>query len=147
METPEFVIRSMMEKDTSQIMKIWLHSNIEAHDFIPADYWNNQTEYVEKALLQAEVYVYGDGSRILGFAGLTGDYLAGIFVRSDLRSKGIGRLLLEHLKSGRRCLTLHVYKENAAALRFYKKNGFQISAEDIDEMTGEREYEMIWKSE
>ena len=35
-------------------------------------------------------------------------------------------------------LTLHVYEQNARAVRFYRAAGFSVRA------TGAREYEMVW---
>ena len=39
--------------------------NIEAHYFIPAQYWKSNFELVKELLLQATVYVYDDKSAAL----------------------------------------------------------------------------------
>ena len=33
------MIRSLQNIDIDQVAEIWLHTNIEAHDFIPKQYW------------------------------------------------------------------------------------------------------------
>lgn len=64
----------------AQVMRIWLEGNLGAHDFIPEAYWRAQYAQVQEQLAQAEVFVYEENGNIRGFAGMTGSYLAGIFV-------------------------------------------------------------------
>lgn len=78
-------------------------ANREAHDFIPAAYWLGHFEEVRTALARAEVWGFETEARaeISGFIGLLGDYIAGIFVRREARSGGVGRQLLDHVKTSR----------------------------------------------
>ena len=64
-----------------------------------------------------------DDDGIAGFIGLDGSYIAGIFVRAEKQSRGAGRQLLDHAKCIRPALTLHVYEQNARAVRFYRAAG------------------------
>ena len=53
------MIRRMPKKQIlMQYPAFWLDANREAHDFIPAEYWESNFLTVKKMLLQAEVYVY-----------------------------------------------------------------------------------------
>ena len=47
-------------------------------------------------------------------------------------------------KEGRESLTLHVYRENSPAVRFYQREGFAIRAAEREENTGREEYHMEW---
>lgn len=98
---------------------------------------------------QAEVLVHvdEDTGRIDGFIGLTDDYIAGIFVKDDAQSKGIGKQLLDQVKRTRSQLSLHVYQMNMRAVRFYQREQFAICSEGINEDTGQKEYLMVWDSE
>ena len=49
------MIRQMNETDLPEVMEIWLQTNEEAHDFIPADYWRENYDKVKTLLPQAEV--------------------------------------------------------------------------------------------
>ena len=120
------MIRALRPEDLDQVMQIWLDANLEAHCFLPESYWCDHMEGGWAALPAAQVFVYQDWEGLQGFAGLTGDYLAGLFVRRAARSRGIGRALLERAKEGRESLTLHVYRENSPAVRFYQREGFAI---------------------
>lgn len=139
------MIRNFKEKDLNDVAEIWLDTNIKAHHFIPSNYWRDNLELVKEMFLQAEIYVYEDDDRIQGFVGLDNNYIAGIFVSSEFQSKGIGKQLLDYVKTIRQELSLNVYKKNLRAVQFYKRENFQILSESIDENTNETEYTMIWK--
>lgn len=136
------MIRAFVKSDLNQVMKIWLETNLSAHDFVPEHFWKEHYEAVSYALPQAEVYVYEQGGIVRGFVGLTDDYIAGIFVDAAVQSQGIGTKLLQYVKKLRSKLTLRVYAKNERALHFYRKEGFVIREEGIDEDTGEKEYFM-----
>lgn len=138
------MIRKCNPCDIEQVIRIWLNANIDAHPFVPEEYWKSHYAAVREQLLQAEVYVYETDAAIRGFAGLQRDYLAGIFVEKAFRSMGIGEKLLNHIKKIHSSLSLHVYQKNRRAVRFYARTGFSIVSEDIDADTGEAEYTMAW---
>ena len=141
------MIRRLQKTDIDTVSQIWLDANRDAHDFIPAEYWENNFLPVKKMLLQAEVYVYMDErkNRIEGFVGLDQEYIAGIFVRKEARSGGIGKALLDFVKEKKQELTLNVYRKNARAVRFYEREGFHIIERATDESTDEKEYLMRWE--
>lgn len=134
------------DQDMEKVMEIWLTVNLSAHSFIEADYWRSNFETVKSMLPQANVYVYEneDTCGIEGFVGISGDYIAGIFVHEAAQSRGIGRDLIRFARRGKERLTLHVYQKNKRAVKFYEKAGFEIQAESTDENTGEKEYLMKW---
>lgn len=137
------MIREFKETDLSNIMKIWLKTNISAHDFIDADYWKSNYQLVSQMMPQARIYVYEDEA-IKGFVGLSDNYIAGIFVETSSQSKGIGKVLLDHIKSKNDELILHVYSKNERAVKFYLREGFIIEDDKIDINTGESELVMKW---
>ena len=138
------MIRKYQPQDLEHIMKIWLETNLAAHGFIPAEYWNEQYEAVKEALPQADILIYEEEGTVLG---LQDSYIAGLFVEKASRSRGIGRLLLEAAKSGRQELTLHAYAENTGAVRFYEREGFQTAAFEKEETTGREGVLMRWTRE
>ena len=143
------MIRPFKNSDLQEVMEIWLHTNLQAHSFIPKAYWKNNYDMVQNMLPKAELYVCEDAQsgRILGFIGLTDQYIAGIFVREDAQSKGIGKQLLDHVKAHRPGLSLNVYQKNERAVRFYQRERFAVQSEQIEEITGEKELVMVWESQ
>ncbi len=81
-------------------MNIWLQSNIETHDFINKEYWLENYNSVEKAILDAKVCVFVDDNsgKIIAFIGLVGNYIAGFFVLENSRSNAIGKAMLDYVK-------------------------------------------------
>ena len=141
------MIRSLEPADLPAVSAIWLDANREAHAFIPASYWLGHLEEVRAALAQAEVWVFADEARpgLLGFVGLQGDYIAGIFVRREARSRGVGRQLLDHVKVGHPRLSLRVYEKNQRAAAFYRREGFRLLETGVDPETGEAELLLEWR--
>lgn len=139
------MIRRLQKSDINKVADIWLDTNIKAHSFIPAQYWHDNFESVKEALGQAEVYVYESGNKICGFVGLSNNYVAGIFICHKAQANGIGKLLLDFVKGLKNQLSLNVYQKNVRAVKFYKRENFEIQCENVDENTGEKEYLMTWK--
>ena len=139
------MIRSLQKADINRIADIWLDTNLKAHSFISAQYWESNYELVTEMLSQAEVYVYEDGQKIQGFIGLSDKYIEGIFVSEKMQSQGIGKLLLNYIKDRKDVLRLNVYQKNIRAIHFYQREGFEIQCEGLDEATGEKDYVMIWQ--
>lgn len=129
-----------------KISNIWLNSNLDAHDFIKRDYWIDNLDKVKKMFPDSTIYVYYADNQIVGFAGLYEQYIAGIFITDKYRNKGIGRLLLERLKSDYNVLNLNVYEKNEGAIRFYTKHQFEIRSKEFEAETQEHEYLMEWNS-
>lgn len=138
------MIRKFQKEDIEIIVQLWLTVNVETHAFIPAEYWESKIDFVTSQLLDAEIYVYVFEERIVGFIGMQGTYLAGIFVSKDLRSSGFGRELLNFVKAIHPTLQLNVYQKNQKAISFYLRERFSIISENIDEDTQEVELFMSW---
>ena len=140
------MIRPFQAADLAAVAEIWLNTNQKAHDFIPAEYWQDHFEQVKQMLPLAEVYLYEEQGEIQGFIGLSGSYIAGIFVCGQAQSRGIGRKLLDYVKARKKRLNLRVYQKNARAIAFYRREQFEIQAECLDCETGEKEYLMAWEA-
>lgn len=108
------MVRQYSDNDIDAVMQIWLDTNIQAHHFIPSDYWRTNCNMVREMLPHAEIYVHEDDctKQIDGFIGLNDDYIEGVFVKETMQSKGIGKQLLNHSKEFRSKLKLSVYQEN-----------------------------------
>ena len=137
-------IRKFESKDLDRIMGIWLNTNIEAHDFIDEKYWRDNFDMVKGMMPSAELYVFEEDSEIKGFVGVMENYIAGIFVDGNNKSRGIGKKLLDFVKDKKDSLELSVYEKNTRAMNFYKREGFKIGEKNIDENTDEVEIKMIW---
>lgn len=116
------MIRELQEEDIETVLTIWKEENVKAHDFITASYWYSQIGMMKRALPQSEVYVYLDSkNNIAGFIGLAGEYIAGLFVTHKKQSDGIGKQLLDYVKTQKSKLTLKAYEKKSKSDRFLPK--------------------------
>lgn len=138
------MIRKLKETDINKVAEIWLDTNIKAHDFIPEKYWKDNFNMVKDMFPRSEIYIYENGKIIQGFIGMENDYIAGIFVSSEAQSQGIGKVLLDFVKTKKEKLRLNVYQKNTRAIQFYQREGFKIQNENLDINSGEKEYVMTW---
>ena len=141
------MIRKLQNADMDRVAGIWLDANLRAHCFISPQDWKSNFAPVKEMLPRAEVYVYENDREIWGFIGLNGEYIEGIFVSGEMQSRGIGKRLLDFVKTKKTELRLNVYQKNMRAIRFYQREGFKILREGMDEATGEKDYEMTWRQE
>ena len=140
------MIRVFKENDISVVMQIWLDTNIKTHSFVSKCYWMDNYDMVKKIMPQAEIYVYEDNitNQIEVFIGLMDNYIAGLFVKEGVQSKGIGKQLLNYAKGIKSNMRLSVYNKNIRAIKFYQREQFVIQSENTDDNTNEKELIMVW---
>ena len=138
------MIRQLQNKDIDKIMEIWLESTIDAHKFISKEYWNENYNIVKDVYIPiSKTFVYEDNDDIRGFISIiNNDFIGALFVEKNYQGQGIGKSLIDYAKNLYDNLSLAVYKENEKALEFYKKMGFKIISENINEDTNCVEYIM-----
>jgi len=141
------MIRNFKQSDMEQVLKIWLDASIKAHSFVDSEYWESKViDMREIYIPAAETYVYSENGKIKGFISLIENTLAAIFVIPNNQGKGIGKQLMAKSKAVRKNLNLTVYKGNSNSIEFYKKCGFKIKQEQINEHTGHPELLMEFSS-
>lgn len=127
------------------IVAIWLQGNLQAHDFVPANYWHQHQSAVRSAIAEADLTVATVNDQIVGFAGLIDSEIAGLFVQAAAQNQGVGHALMAALKGKHPQLSLHVYQNNRKARRFYRREGFVASAWTRDPDTGAMDVTMVWQ--
>ncbi|QLY81843.1 N-acetyltransferase [Clostridium intestinale] len=142
------MIKNLNLSELDSVMKIWIDTNIDAHDFIQKEYWVNNYDLVKQMLPLADIYVFEENNVIKDFIGvIEGTYIAGLFVRKEYQREGIGQKLLDYCKSKYLILKLDVFVKNKNAVNFYYKNGFKVLDEHFSKETNEIEYTMIFCNE
>ncbi|CAM4323172.1 N-acetyltransferase [Paenibacillus tarimensis] len=140
------LIRKAVEADYDELVQIWLEGSIDAHHFVDPSYWRSMAEDMRtKYLPMASTYIIEHDGAAAGFVSMVDDYLAALFVASEHQHQGNGRELIRHVKQLYDRIQLKVYQQNDMALQFYKRGGFVIAEEGIDEHTKEQEYVMVWQ--
>ena len=116
-----------------RIMAIWLQGNLQAHDFIPADYWTGNVPLVRDQISKATLWLVQDQR----------DH--DIIADEQARGRGVGAALMAKLQQTYPKLTLAVYQKNIGAARFYRRHGFTLLKQDRDETTGQLEDVLVWQ--
>ena len=65
------MLRLFADKDLNRVMDIWLAGNLQAHPFVPEDYWRSQASRVREVINEAEVLVWEESGQIMGLLGLS----------------------------------------------------------------------------
>ncbi|USA54133.1 N-acetyltransferase [Acinetobacter sp. C32I] len=139
-------IRQANIHDFKELTEIWFNASVKAHDFIPESYWeNNKVNMQDTYLPMSEVYLLENKNNIYGFIALVGNRIAALFVAPEQQGKGLGKLLINHVKSIRDNLELNVYQQNTNSVKFYDSVGFEITEETFDEDTQSKEFLMRWE--
>lgn len=141
------MIKELNKDEVEDIMKIWLDSSIIAHDFIDKRYWIDKYEIVKNDYIpNSETFVYKEDNEIKGFVSIINkDFIGALFIENKSQRQGIGSKLIEFITEKFNELNLTVYKDNSNAVNFYKKKGFEIISEDLDEDTNKIEFMMRYK--
>lgn len=139
-----FELNEIDEKTLDSLLAIWLEGNLQAHSFIPKNYWLDNQVAVREGLAQARIFVKETDGKAVGFLGLVEEAIAGLFVKEQFQKQGIGEALIQRVKDEKKILTLTVYENNQAALLFYERQGFRRVRSQIDPETQQREWLMRW---
>ena len=124
-----------------------LAASVRSHSFIDKAYWEEKAEAMRTLYLPlSEIVVDEDRAtgEVVAFMAFVEDYLAALFVAPAHQKRGVGSRLLALAKKMRGTLDLSVYAENERAVAFYQKNGFRITGERIEEVTGRTELLMAF---
>ena len=144
MQLKTTMIRKFQQSDLDSVINIWLEASIIAHNFIDKKFWKSKVNDMRNTYIpSSETYIYDDGE-VKGFISLFNDTIAALFVTPDEQGSGIGTQLIVKSKEARNHLNLSVYKENIRSIEFYKKCGFKVINEQIDERTGHPELVMTF---
>lgn len=129
-------VRPYRPDDNSRLADIWHGASAEAHAFLPEELLIEQKQLVAQHYLPhsetwvAELHSAGP----VGFIGLAGSFVGGLFVDRTCQGKGVGRLLMDHALNLKGSLELEVYALNERAMRFYQGLGFiEVSRSPTDD--------------
>ena len=129
-------IRRSRHEEGEKLVSIWCRSVDATHHFLSADYRVELEELVSSFLPEAPLWVaVNERDQPIGFMLLSGQHMDALFVDSDARGYGVGRLLVEHALSMATELTTNVNEQNDQAVGFYKKMGFNVTGRsEVDEL-------------
>lgn len=141
----EIIIRKYHTTDIDAMLEIWLQASILAHSFIPKEIWENELDAMRcKYLPNSDNTIAIYKGNVVGFVAMIENHIAAIFVHPNMQNKGIGKALLNHVKSENEILTLNVFAKNKSSIGFYEKQNFFIKETSLNSDFNEDEHLMIW---
>ena len=151
------MIRQMRKEDFRRVEEIWYQESIRKLNWMddPQTFWGKRRESFKGTIGNVDTnFVYCEDGIVIGFVIMgNGGYIPEIFVDDDRRkdsdgkSKGIGRALIDKVKSTNSYLKADVHMLNYIAIKFYIKNNFVIKRVYAEPDTGFAKFRMEWKKE
>ncbi len=144
---PRTTIRAATPDDRDTLTELWLRSVRATHTFLTEDDIQRLLPLVRnEALAALEVWVLEKDGRPVGFSGLAGNKLEGLFLDPAHIGRGGGRRLVEHARRLKGPLTVDVNEQNPTAVQFYLALGFRVVGRSpVD--TGGRPFPLIHMTE
>ncbi len=145
------LIRDMVAADLPEMTDLWIASWQAAMPHI--DFETRRVWFVDRMIAHREagarIIVALQNGDMVGFVVVdpaTG-YLDQIAVAPSRQGQGFAATLLAHAKKiAPRHIDLDVNQNNARAIRFYQREGFEIAGEDVNPNSGAPIYRMRWQS-
>ncbi len=133
------VIRKYDTHDLAELINVWYDASQIAHPFWTSEMFHRERRDISQNFLPiAEMWVFEEEGRVVGFIALLDNEVGGIFVSPGRQRHGIGRALMDHARACRDHLELDVLETNQIGRAFYDAYGFDIVGERLDEETGLR---------
>jgi putative acetyltransferase len=118
------------------LLNIWESSVKATHHFLV----DGDLQVLKKLIQEKEMFSLADlicirdsDNLILGFMGVAEDSLEMLFIDSDFRHQGVGKMLLLHAINDLGITRVDVNEQNEQAIGFYEHFGFKVnSRSDLD---------------
>ncbi len=110
-----------------ELLAVWEDSVCATHTFLTDGDIERLKPDVRRALeMVPRLFAVEERGEIVGLMGVDGESLEMLFLRSGMRGKGLGKLLLRHAVDELGARVIEVHEQNPAALAFYRHCGFAV---------------------
>jgi putative acetyltransferase len=147
--TTAFNLRPYRDTDEDAVIELWFRTWQQAYPSIDfsarLDGW--RIRWRNELAPAARIIVAEQGIKVVGFVTIdqTG-YLDQLVVDPDSWGSDLGNALMTEAKAiSPDGITLLVNTDNARAIRFYERNGFHHTHDDVNPVSGRTIYGMAWK--
>ena len=119
------------ENDKAETLVIFDQTFPASHAFLEAREQAEARLHLGLYLEHADTLVAVSEQTVVGFITVDDEgYILGLYVDTSQFRQGVGSTLLKAAQDRRKRLSLHVFAENAPAVRFYQAQGFAVVEED-----------------
>jgi putative acetyltransferase len=148
MSTP-FTLRPYAARDESVAIELWHRTWSRAYPSIDftqrLEGW--RARWRSELVPVAQIVVAEQNDTVVGFVTIDASgYLDQLVVAPEAWGSDLGNVLIEKAKAmSPDGITLLVNTDNARAIRFYERNGFVHTHDDVNPVSGRKVYGMAWK--
>lgn len=126
MQETNFTINPYIDEYREQILAIWERSVLATHDFLNSNDFEEIKQFVHKLNFDdLQIFCIAEEKLVLGYIAVAEKKVEMLFVDPKYFGKGLGKRLLNFAISELDADQLDVNEQNAKALRFYQKFGFE----------------------
>ncbi len=144
-----FMLRPYRASDEDAAIDLWFRTWQQAYPSIDfaqrRDGW--RVRWRDELVPAARIVVALQGNRMTGFLTIdSGGYLDQLVVAPEEWGSDLGNALIAKAKAmSPNGITLLVNTDNTRAIRFYERNGFVHTHDDVNPVSGRKVYGMAWK--
>lgn len=118
-------LRRATADDAGAVARLFRASRAAALPFLPVLHTPAQDlAFFGHVIATQAVTLAQDDAGLAGFVARAGEWIHHLYLRPDMRRRGLGTRLLGHAGAGAPLLRLHCFAANAPALAFYARHGF-----------------------
>ena len=126
MQTNKFAIKVYDDKYKQQVLRVWEKSVLATHDFLTPTDFGEIKELVQTINFNDfQVYCLTEDDTVLGFIGVADKKIEMLFLDPSYFGLGYGKMLVNFAITELGANTLDVNEQNAKALNFYQRLGFE----------------------
>ena len=127
MLTDKFEIKAYDQKYKQQILKVCEQAVLATHDFLtPIDFSEIKKLVQTTNFNHFQVYCLTENDLVVGFIGVADKKIEMLFLDPKYFGQGLGKMLLSFALNELSADKVDVNEQNARAVNFYKKLGFEI---------------------
>lgn len=132
-------IRPYQPEDLESVLTTWESANRLAHPFM-SEAFIKQTriDIKEIYLPNTQTWVAEINGWVVGFISLMGNEIGAVFLQPKYHALGIGKALLEQVKSVSAELEVEVFQLNTIGRKFYARYGFKQIEKKLHPPTGQQ---------
>jgi putative acetyltransferase len=136
-------VRPYTDADLGGVLDVWYRASLVGHAFLSAEFLADERQMVAEVFLpNSRSFVAEEDGRVVGYVALRDDEVGGLFVDPDRHRQGLGRQLLDHVRTSRPIHRVTVFEANTGARAFYEAYGFRVVDRVISEIEDQPELHM-----